>query len=913
MPRSPSLFSRPASGAGREAPARSLAQELRGWSDDDLVALLRARPDLLTPFPRDLAALAARACERASVQRALDGLDTPTLQVLQVLVVLPEPVGVGEVSRRWGAAAGAYLKNLCSLALVRKVPVGRGSSDQGRAGPGETEQGETGQGPAAQAEQGSTEQGSTEQAEQGRRVSAGLVCVRSVRELLGPYPAGLGPTVAEALGRRSPGRLAEVSRFLGLEPAADPGQALRRLSGHLGRQETVEELLRGAPEGARQALDSLAWGPPVGALARADRPLRSGEGAGPLDWLLARGLLAPSDDGHVVLPREVGLALRGGVVFRRPDRTEPLLDAFRQPADRVRDTAAGAAAEMVRLVGELCERWGGSPPPVLRTGGLGVRELRRTALALQVPERTAQVVVEIARLAGLVADDGRTDPVWAPTPAYDVWRSGDTGHRWVRLVEVWLPATRCPHLIGAAATPQDPQDGRGARQAVLQPLGRGLDRVGAPGLRRAVLALQVEAGAGDGWVGALDVERVRRRLDWSQPRRSGPGRDALVEATLEQAALLGVLGMGALAEQARPLLPVGVEGSEGFEAGGGAGSASAAEGEVPARGRAAAVAAQALNDALPRPVEQVLLQADLTAVVPGPPSPELEGLLSLMARVESRGGATTYRFCERSLRRALDAGRTGDDLLALLRERSPAGVPQPLQYLIADTARRHGRIRVGVAQSYLRADDASLLTEVLSDRRTAGLGLRRLAPTVLAAQAPVGTVLSVLREIGLAPAAEGPGGEMVLREPERFRTPERSAPVPVRGLPRAPGRAALASAVQALRVADGAAVERAGRDRGPDGSEGPQALEPADPVGVLAAVRGAIEDGVPLWIGYVESSGEVGRRLVDPLRVEAGRIEAFDRRTRQVRAFSAHRVSGIARAGSLHGSRGDPPGTGGSA
>jgi hypothetical protein len=732
----------------------------------------------------------------------------------------------------------------------------------------------------------------------------GLVCVRSVRELFGPYPAGLGTTVAEALGRRSPGRPAAVSGVLGLEPAADPGQALRRLSGYLGRQETVEELLRGAPEGARQALDSLVWGPPVGALAHADRPLRSGEDAGAVDWLLARGLLAPADDGHVVLPREVGLALRGGVVFRRPDRTEPPLDAVRQPADRVRDTAAGAAAEMVRLVGELCERWGGSPPPVLRSGGLGVRELRRTALALQVPERTAQVVVEVAYLAGLIAGDGRADPVWAPTPAYDVWRSWDPGHRWVRLVEAWLPATRCPHLIGAAAAPQDPQDGRSARQSVLQPLGRGLDRVGAPGLRRAVLDLQAAAGTGAGWVGALDAERVRRRLDWSQPRRSGPGRDALVEATLEQAALLGVLGLGALAEQARPLVSAG---AEGFEAGGGTGNGSAAEGEVPSWGRAAAVAAQALNDALPHPVEQVLLQADLTAVVPGPPGPELEGMLSLMARVESRGGATTYRFCERSLRRALDAGRTGEDLLALLRERSPTGVPQPLEYLIADTARRHGRIRVGVAQCYLRADDGSLLSEVLSDRRTAGLGLRRLAPTVLAAQAQAGTVLSVLREIGLAPAAEGPGGEMVLREPERFRTPERNAPVPVRGLPPAPGGAALASAVQALRIADGTAVERAGRERGPDGSEGPRALEPADPVGVLAAVRGAIEDGVPLWIGYVESSGEVGRRLVDPLRVAAGRIEAFDRRTRQVRAFSAHRVSGIARAGAQHGVRGIGP------
>ena len=65
---------------------------------------------------------------------------------------------------------------------------------------------------------------------------------------------------------------------------------------------------------------------------------------------------------------------------------------------------------------------------------------------------------------------------------------------------------------------------------------------------------------------------------------------------------------------------------------------------------------------LPRPVDHVLLQADLTAVAPGPLEEALARDLATVARVESRGGATVYRFSPQSLRRALDAGRTPDDV-----------------------------------------------------------------------------------------------------------------------------------------------------------------------------------------------------------------------------------------------------------
>jgi hypothetical protein len=815
---------RPADDAGAARPRmratapRSLAEALRGLPDADLVFLLRERPDLGVPLPPDLTSLAVRAASRASVQRVLDGLTSPELQVVDVLAVMPEPVSPTEVSRHWGAPAGPVLDRLRALGLIWGT---------GRA----------------------------------------LHLVRAARDVLGPHPAGLGPSLAEALDRRSPQRLAELVEDLGLPPTGDPQAALERLADHLGRPEALDALLDRAPDGVRAVLDRLTWGPPIGQVTHADRSVRAADAAGPLDWLLAHGLLGVADPGHVVLPREVALALRGGRVHRAVDLTPPQLHVTTRAARLVSGTAAGAAAEAVRLVEELAELWGETPASVLRAGGLGVRELRRVAQALDLDDAAAARVVELAYVAGLIADDGEADPRWMPTPAYDVWRSIGTGQRWALLVTAWLRSTRCPGLVGT----------RDARDGVRNALGPDVDRAPAPALRRWLLDQFAEL---DG--GAADAESLRASLDWTAPRRAGRSRDAMVGWTLDEAAWLGVTGAGALAAHARPLLARPLPG-RGPDPAAGAGDPDQA--------------ADLLDDALPAPVDHVLLQADLTAIAPGPLEPAMARTMSLIAEVESRGGATVYRFTPNSIRQGLDAGLTGEDLLATLARHSRTEVPQPLAYLIQDTGRRHGRIRVGAAQSYLRADDEGLLAELIADRRASALRLRRLAPTVLAAQAAPQEVLAVLRGMGLAPAAETPEGDVVLRRPAEHRTPPRARPRVVAPLPPVPPDAALLTAVLALRAADEALAERTRTGERESRELGPAPdLAPMDPAGVLAVLRDAAAGRQTLWIGYADSTGRPSRRMIDPLSVEAGRVNAFDRGAQELRTFSVHRVTGVAPA-----------------
>ncbi|WP_329039772.1 helicase-associated domain-containing protein [Streptomyces sp. NBC_00178] len=819
---------------GTTTPPRTLAEALRARGDESLAGLLRARPDLLSPVPNDITQLATRAGTRASVVRALEHLDRFALQTAEALAVAPDPApydtllalltgdGEGEGEGRDGAAAvtaalPAALTTLREQALVW----------------GE---------------------------------DARLHLVRTARELLAPSPqhpspTGLGPTVAEATAGMSPGRLQEILTAAGLPATHDPVSAVTALSGLFTDRTRMAELLDTAPVEALSVLDRLVWGPPYGEVTPNPAP--------PVQWLRDRGLLLPVSTRTVVLPREAALHLRAGRAHRVPEPVAPEIAAAAERDPQAVDrAAAGQGFTALSTVEELLKLWNNGGPAILRAGGLSVRELKRAASSLDVPENTAAFWIELAYTAGLLAPDGETDERYAPTPAADEWLDLPAQDRWTHLATAWLAATRTSGLIG----------GQDAKGRALSALGPDLDRSAAPEVRHRVLELFASLPPGT----APDPQTLLARLRWERPlRTSRPGgptagspasgqpsgdtsdlRSRIALWTANEAELIGITGRGALSSQARALLDEGPD-----------------------------AAAARLAPLIPEPLDHVLLQADLTAVAPGPLERPLADMLSVLADIESKGGATVYRFTPGSVRRALDAGRAASDLHAFLATHSRTPVPQPLSYLIDDVARRHGHLRIGAASAYVRCDDEAVLNEILADKRSATLRLRRLAPTVLAAQADPGSLLEGLREMGYAPAAESAEGDVLITRAGARRTPPRTPPAPVPEGPPVPDATLLTAAVRAIRAGDTAAraVNREAPDTTASGS-----LPRTTPAETLATVQAAAMTGSAVWIGYVNADGAASQRVIAPVKVEGGFVTGYDHTADEVRTYPLHRITGVA-------------------
>ncbi|HEX6338404.1 MAG TPA: helicase C-terminal domain-containing protein [Jiangellaceae bacterium] len=779
-----------------EAP-RSLAGDLRQRSDADLAALLRARPDLLTPIPADVGQLASRATTRTSVVRALDRLDLFTLHVVEALAVLAEPSSPAAIRSLLAVPLEpirAALATLRTQALVW--------------GP-----------------------------ERSTRL------VRSVHEVLGPHPGGLGPPLAQLLDNQPPARLAGLAAELEIGAEADT----QRLAEAISRR--ISRLLDEISPDALAALRTLSAGPPAGLVDDAHRPVDRATARTPVEELLARALVLPTEQSTVVLPREVGLHLRGGVL-RAGLLTEPPEPAgAERDADAVDRIGGAGAYDVVRRIETLLDAWAHDAPPVLRTGGLGVRDLRKLPRLLDVDDAGSALLVEVAHVAGLLAATTDADPVWLPTPRYDAWLRAEPAARWTELVTAWLSTSRVPGLVG----------GRDERDRPIPALGHDLDRSLSPEVRRLVLDVLAALAPGTAPEPTAVLEAVR----WWRPRRGGRLRDDITRWTLREAELLGVTGHGALASYVRPLL----------------------DGRPADAARKAASAG--LAAVLPEPLDHVLIQADLTAIAPGPLRSDLARELATLAEVESRGGATVHRFTPDSIRRALDGGRTAAEIHEFLRRLSRTPVPQPLTYLVDDVARRYGQLRVGAAVSFIRCDDQAVLAEIVADPRSPALGLRRIAPTVLASSLEPAVMLERLRGMGFAPAAEGSDGAVVTPQARAQRAPERQRPAPLHAERAIPDDATLAAAVRAVRAGERSSAAR------PAGAA-PAGLGRSASAQTLAAIRKALDQGTPVWIGYVDHHGVTSERIVDPIRLEAGWLAAFDHRSGETRSFAVHRISGVA-------------------
>ncbi|PZQ90651.1 MAG: hypothetical protein DI534_05485 [Leifsonia xyli] len=328
----------------------------------------------------------------------------------------------------------------------------------------------------------------------------------------------------------------------------------------------------------------------------------------------------------------------------------------------------------------------------------------------------------------------------------------------------------------------------------------------------AELQQQLRARSGARWgEGLLDY------LGWLYPA----GGDWLPERTravIRSAELLGIVGAAVPSTPGTALLSVGPD-----------------------------AAGAAVGTLFPPDVRQVYLQHDLSIIAPGPLAADIDRRLRATAEVESVGLASSYRVTSASVTRALTTGATVDEVRALLAEVSLTGIPQPLEYLLAETAARFGSLRVGAlpadpgaldgnAHAYVRADDAALLGQLVIDQTLGPLALRRADDHRAVSRFDAETLYWALVDARYPAVFEDAAGTIhAVQRPSARALPVEAPTDPARRLVERIRNAAAAQPEESGSAWNARQLELAIRGklqvtvvvRMPDGSEVPYLLEPA--------------------------------------------------------------------------------------
>ncbi|WAC54311.1 helicase-associated domain-containing protein [Gordonia sp. SL306] len=765
----------------------SLADDLALRSDDEIIELLTARPDLASPPPAGTGVLASRALSAASSALAGEDLDLLAVAVLEQVIAL-------------GLETTGTIPAPTAVASIVAALAGQADNQE---------------------------------------VLDRIDLLRRRALLWGPDDALL--TGAHA-------------------PAALPWRG-HHLTGPLARQkpEDLRATLDGLDERERNLLETLSRGP---ALGRSRDAAPDADPNAPVARLLAAGLLARIDDQTVELPPMIGQLLRDEPALRTDDLAAPALHdesaKRRFSPSAVEAAAGGEALELIRHATSLIRALGATPAAVLRSGALGVREVRRLAKVTGLEQQRLAFIAELLAYLRLI-DAGFPEPppasdsgehAFAPTTAADTWLHQAPDRQWWALLGAWLEMPRRAWQIG-----EPDRDGN-----ALPALSGELHDAYAPIARHEMLSTLGEAGRAM----PVTTDALAAAVHWQHPRQIRRYSRHVVEETLREARELGVVAHGSLTAVGRAAIT---------------GDHDEIESSV----------LTAMRAALPEPVDHFLAQADLTLTVPGPMTADLAEQVELVADLESGGAASVYRVSEASVRRALDAGRSSSELLTLFTAHSRTPVPQSLTYLIEDVARKHGQLRVGVASAFVRCEDPTTLAAVLRSDAADHLALRALAPTVAVSQADVREVIDRLRAAGFAPAGEDSTGTVVdLRERGSRVTVarQRRQPQPRRPVP-SPDQ--LRTVVARLRSQDRAATARpadratsATPVRASGGGESATAL-----------IQLALRVNRRLRVDYVDAHGSASRHVVTPRTLGAGQLVAIDSGTEDEQHFSLHRITSV--------------------
>ncbi|MCT2178045.1 helicase-associated domain-containing protein [Brachybacterium muris] len=579
----------------------------------------------------------------------------------------------------------------------------------------------------------------------------------------------------------------------------------------------AQQIVDAAREKYGEVLDALAWGPAeVQGNGRLAQQLREAR------------IVRAGEDGTWQIPRSIHLALREGRVrrvhtARRPAPEGPPLGE-RIPGSRTAQ-AVDRAFEALRLLGTV-RGFDEDPPGVLRRGGIPQRDLNRLAERAGTDLLTYATVLQTAWQAGLIGHDGQE---WHPTQDWDAHRGRPAESRWAELALTWA---RGHHLAAVVGTP----DASGTARPLLSDTTR---RDGVRTRRGSLLrALRTSPGL------SATEESLQASLAWAFPLVPASVIAEEVHAALREGEALGLIDAGALTVLGGQLVLALDE------------DVMAADERL----------TEALRVSAPPPVTEVLVDADLTIVIPGRPAEQLMPLLD-WTEVISRGGAITLRLSAASIRRALGVGGDAQVLLDLLAAHSSTPLPQALEYLVRDEQRRHGRVHVSRATTVLQAD-AEVLDLLQAAPEAAALNLHRLAPTVAVTISDPGFALQCARRAGLSPQAVGADGRAVDTELSHSLS----------GGPLAADLVTVDGPELRLPPAEAVARIREAEAGGED-------------LSVTDRLLDAIAQGTDLALGIVDGRGGVVVKQARPISLEGGRLRAREVGRAEEFTVLVHRVT----------------------
>ncbi|MDK4298865.1 helicase-associated domain-containing protein [Corynebacterium propinquum] len=885
------------------SPAELVEQWLHSRTNQQLATVLQARSDIAIPQPHDLHTLAHRLLLPASLARAIEQRNATELAILEALLAAgahTQPVSRKDVI---GVLAGTQLEN-----AHQDPPPRADASVEGNA----STEGNT------SAEENDAVDVDEQHSVTATNSTADLLSqtLQQLRDhaLVFAYPATEKTPIAEDAADTEDSKDAEAPEdtFLMWIPAR-----VDKLLSHRDRilyQESVPaDVVDKLPEKHQEILRRIHAGGGLGTTKHA----RSDDPEHPITQMVNSGVLRAIDDSTVTLPVSVNRILSGlpatdvhllpssrispelwdsdaavaahYLPARNPSESELSADSSDSATTPQETTDSGATAtglEACREISSLLDFLGTHPVPMLKNGGLGQRSSKLLAQHLELTTAEVYRVVALAHAAGVIGT-GEPHPLpaegegnyLAPTRRADEWQEADLPTRWTMLLRGWLDSLWpwWALLPDTGGTTQF--GGTEAHQRLLHPE---FSHHRLAFYRRLVVRGYARSSARV----PITAHELWQDLLFLYPKLITQQTQTLLTPLLQEAEWVGAISNGRLSTPALALLAD----------------------EEPTD-----PVLSAAHKLCPAAVSEFIVQADFTVMCPGPLEYAVRSELELIAKLESSGLASLYRIEESSVRRGLDAGRSGEQIIAFLREHSLTPVPDSMISVIRELARHHGGLRGGPAVSYLRCDDPETLDLLEHSAVAEEIAIHRIAPTVLISQQPLAAVVQVLAQHNFYAVAEDSSGHGVDIRLSPARVPQ----------PRAkPTSAPRVDAARIAGIVDKLGSHNRGSSAGSStessavsGVASPQtprktasinttstsrASTSAAPATSTAEISNTVElaqrSGRLLAVGYANKSGERQQVRATVLSIFGGNVDIRVAGDGSVRRIPLHRIIDVAHA-----------------